>query len=86
MTDEEKLAILDEIVALSSPPVRQPLDITAQDYADRAGCTPTTAQSRLRKLVEAGVLVTEMVWDLEIQHNVRVWRKIDPSTEHPSRG
>ena len=76
MTDAEKLAILDEIVALSSPPVRQPLDITAQDYAERAGCTSTTAKSRLHKLVEAGVMVTETVWDPEIQHNVRVWRKV----------
>ena len=76
MTDAEKQAILAEIVALSAPPIRQPLDITAQDYADQAGCTATTAQTRLRKLVESGVLETEIVWDQSIQHNVRVWRKV----------
>ena len=76
MTDAEKQAILDEIIALSSPPKRKATDITAAEFASRAGCSVATAQTRLRRLVTDGLLETEILWDPEIQHNVRVWRKV----------
>lgn len=77
---ERKAAILTEILELTQVPKRQPGDITAQDYTDADGCSETTAVRRMNELVEVGTHVTAMVYDTEIRHLVRVWRKVEGVT------
>ncbi len=86
MDEDRKRDILDEIIELTSPPLRMASDITAQEYALRTGVTDTTAASRLNKLVEQGVLTSHRVYDKTIQHYVRVWRKVESNDDSSAGG
>lgn len=80
LDEEQSKAILAEIIALSTLPPKQRNDITLQAYAREGDCSETTASRRLMKLVEAGVLMTSMVYDSERHCRVRVWRKVEGMT------
>ena len=58
MTDKEQL--LAEIIQYSDVPRMQTGDITLYDYVDRVGCSRAVAATRLKALVNAGVLETEI--------------------------
>lgn len=79
LSDDRKARILDEIMALTQIPDRQPGDIDASDYADRARCGDTTARRHLDLLVEKGAMTTPgFVYDRTKCRKVRVWRMADP--------
>ena len=76
MTDTERERLLAELVKWGeSLPLRQPGDITTQDYAASAGVCVNTAESRLKRWVSQGLLETLLVYDPDSSRSRRVYRK-----------
>ena len=75
MTDEQRRAILQEIVELSGFRQRQPHEITIADYANETGMSDVAARGKLMALVKDGVLGTAMAMDAG--RSKRVFWKIE---------
>jgi hypothetical protein len=59
LTDENRLAILDEIIAVTERPKRKPYQFTRREYAERKGVTLMKAQGSLERAVGEGVLLRD---------------------------
>ena len=59
LTDEQRMAILDEIIAVTRLPQRKPYQFTRKEYQERAGVTQWRAENTLDESVEAGTLLRE---------------------------
>ena len=62
LTDEQRQAILDEIVAVTEPPKRQEYQFTRREYQEHTGVTQAQAQGRLESAVKSGTLLRERVF------------------------
>ena len=67
--------ILKEIIELTTPPGRQPGDITVKDFMAATGLTETSARRRLTKLVQDYPDAWETLKVREGNRAFRVWRK-----------
>ena len=61
LTNEQKRAMLDEIIALSTVPPIAKDEVTAADYVERTGDPLATVQGRLKRMVQQGVLTKRIV-------------------------
>ena len=62
LTDEQRMAILDEIVEATTPPAQKAYQFTRREYQDRRpGLTGAQAQGALERAVAAGVLKREQI-------------------------
>jgi len=78
VSDEDKLAILDELDALyPAPRPMQPGDILTQDVQEKYGIGRAAATSWLDKHVEAGRLIAADAFDAESGRRVKVYRKVE---------
>lgn len=66
-------SLIDEIVAAYGCGERQPGDVDAKQMMQRWGVSRGTVVSRLNKLVERGLLASEIV--VSNGREMRVWRK-----------
>lgn len=57
MADDQKRALLDELVRYGTRPEAQPGDVTLGELADAMGVARATAQKRMEPLVESGELL-----------------------------
>jgi len=78
MQDQDKRALLDELLELTAPPMWQPGDVMLQEYADKLGITRPAAKERLQPLVDQGKLETLVVL-CEDGKRRRVYRRPDDS-------
>lgn len=69
MTDEQRMAILDEIIAATARPKQQPHQFTRREFAERKGVTVNMARTRLEKAVAAGILESTIVF----LDGIRTW-------------
>jgi len=74
LTDEQKREILAEVVALTTPPQKEPGDVTVKDLAKAAGCTQRKAYNRLMALGQQDGWETVKV--LDSGHRVWALRKV----------
>jgi len=72
VTDKEQL--LAEIVAYTGLPAMREGDITLADYVERVGVKRDAAATRLQRLVDEGILETEMA-KCSDGRNRRVYRR-----------
>ena len=72
----DKDAIIAEILAATSEPLRQPSDVDKSDLAPQLGVNVTTVPSRMQPLVDSGAFETMMVYDRTRKRSVRIWRKL----------
>ena len=76
MDERERLAILDEIIAVTERPRLKPYQFTRMEYQERAGVTQGEAQTLLGTAVKDGLLKREKVY--EAGHwTVAYWRPED---------
>ena len=76
MDDVQRLAILDEVIALTERPKRKPYQFTREEYQERAGLTQGEAQTVLEGAVKDGVLKREKIY--ETGHwTIAYWRPED---------
>ena len=61
MSDDERKALLDELVAFGTRPKMQPGDVTLAELAEQLGVCRSTAQKRVEPLVASGELLELMV-------------------------
>jgi len=61
LTDDRRLAILDEIIAATTPPRRKAYQFSRLEYQERKGITQSQAQHELRRLVDNGQLKRQRV-------------------------
>jgi len=75
ISDTEASTLLAELVALA-PPIRQPGDIDARQYAEALhnGMTERYAARLLDSYVKQGKLTRHEVYDSERKHSVVVYR------------
>ncbi len=59
LTDEQRQAILDEIIAVTEPAKRKDYQFTRREYQECTGLTQDKAQGALERAVEAGILLRE---------------------------
>jgi len=52
----DKAAILDEVIRLTTPEGPPPYAFNRQEYMEKTGCSRSTAQNRLKKALEEGVV------------------------------
>jgi len=57
MSDDQRKALLDELVAYGTRPQMEPGDVVLGDLADAMGVARATAQKRMQPLVESGELL-----------------------------
>ena len=76
LTDEQRLAILDEIIAATEPAKRQDYQFTRREYQEHTGVTQAQAQGRLERAVKNGTLLREKV-HIDGQHPWVYWRPED---------
>jgi hypothetical protein len=76
LTNEERLAIFDEIRALNEAKSLRPGDVTVAAYKAALGVTRQQATTHIQRAVEAGVLVAVgLLIDPATGRNVRAWRR-----------
>jgi len=61
MSEDEKRALLDELVRYGTRPEMQPGDVTLSELAEELGVGRGTAQKRMKGLIEAGEVQELMV-------------------------
>ena len=76
LTDEQRAAILDEIIAITEPPKRKDYQFTAREYAERAGLSKSGAMKKLGKVARTGLLKRERVL-VDCQWTYVYWRPED---------
>ena len=54
----------------------------AESLRDTGLMSKSGLSSRLKKLVDSGVLETKVVYDKDSSHNVRVWRSVPKKPEY----
>jgi len=59
LTDEQRTAILDEIIAATAPRRRMAYQFTRREYQERRGVTQAQARTLLQNAVKAGKLLKE---------------------------
>ena len=59
LTDKQRQAILDEIVAMSTPRLKRDFEFTRREYQERTGETQAVAKWALERMVRDGQLKTE---------------------------
>ncbi len=75
MSDEEKQALLEELVQYGRRPEMQPGDVTLSELAEQLGVGRGTAQKRMKGLIEAGE-VQELIVRLPNGHDGIVYRRV----------
>jgi len=61
LTDDRRLAILDEIIEATAPPRRKAYQFSRKEYQERKQITQSQAQHELKRLVDEGQLKRERV-------------------------
>ena len=61
MNDEQRQAILDEIMKLGAPRRMRAFEFTRADYRNHVGCSRWQAENLLARLVDQGFLKEEQV-------------------------
>lgn len=69
MTDDERMAILDELIALGNIPTIAPDEWTLNDYAHRAGISRERARLQVNRLLEQKIVIRRLV----VAEGRRVW-------------
>ena len=59
LTDEQRTAILDEIIAATAPKRRAAYQFTRREYQERLNITQAKARTLLQNAVKAGTLLKE---------------------------
>ena len=63
LTDQQRQAILDEIVAMGQPRRQRDFEFRRRDYQERTGLTQPQAKGALDRMVDAGQLKAEMAFE-----------------------
>ena len=61
LADEERSAILDEIILATAPPRRKAYQFTRREFQERRGITQAQARTLLENAVKAGTLLKARV-------------------------
>jgi DNA-binding Lrp family transcriptional regulator len=77
MIKDMREEILSEIDEWSGYQEMRPTDITVQDLKERWGVSGSTVASRMRRLVEAGLIQTFLVYDSARARLCRIYRKVE---------
>ena len=70
LTDEQRQAILDEVIAATMLPERKPYQFTRREYQERAGVSQHTAEGYLEKAVGTGLLLKKLIFHHKISFSM----------------